>query len=480
MKKYLMKISGVHYAANNDSVAGQTETEEMHVRTRQMLAWLRDERPIVVLAAEPTNHWNPNAVTARARGRRIGRVADECLDVANGLLASSGRGMLTARVVDVAVKEHGYAMVEVYAEEASPVQSSKATDIEWDMWMSDGQPLLPPDEQLEAELEASFVLDTMLLPNMAEADFDELKEYVEIWMRGSGHDLSREARQARSMYLEMLESAQCTEVRQLAEPLKEQRTSMCGRNALDERCGLWWQQQLASADMKRLWHQWTVRHDGRLWNGLQQIDILLRHLPGELYNDIGQLDVMLARLYYMNTPRQALRSVITMLMLRELSCRELHVAMRPMTEDEYRQHSLVENPMDIPTTIGRELSYGESLNSKAKKQTIEELCKWLNEDFQQNAVKEANELDSDEARKYWQRLQKDGFVDAAHQLMPSTTRQQAMYIAEVFAERLGLKAKWKPFQELWGINNLAQEKNKFMETGKSPSRSQRIDKIFED
>ena len=39
---------------------------------------------------------------------------------------------------------------------------------------------------------------------------------------------------------------------------------------------------------------------------------------------------------------------------------------------------------------------------------------------------------------------------------------------------------YKPFQELWHINNLAQEKWEMQETGKSPARSEEIDKIFED
>lgn len=89
-------------------------------------------------------------------------------------------------------------------------------------------------------------------------------------------------------------------------------------------------------------------------------------------------------------------------------------------------------------------------------------------------------LDSEEANKYWQRLNKAGFVDANRQLMSKTTRQQAMYIAEAFAENLGINSKWKTFEKLWGIKNLAQEKNKFMETGKSPSRSEEIDRIFKD
>jgi hypothetical protein len=55
-----------------------------------------------------------------------------------------------------------------------------------------------------------------------------------------------------------------------------------------------------------------------------------------------------------------------------------------------------------------------------------------------------------------------------------------MYIAESFAEKLELKTKWKTFEDFWGINNLAQEKNKSLELGKLPTRSNVIDKVFED
>ena len=84
------------------------------------------------------------------------------------------------------------------------------------------------------------------------------------------------------------------------------------------------------------------------------------------------------------------------------------------------------------------------------------------------------------AMKYWKRLQKAGFVDEHYQLSPTTTRKKAMYIADVFSDKLQMRSKWKPFQELWHINKLAQEKWEMQETGKSPARSEEIDKIFED
>ena len=84
------------------------------------------------------------------------------------------------------------------------------------------------------------------------------------------------------------------------------------------------------------------------------------------------------------------------------------------------------------------------------------------------------------AMKYWRRLQQAGFVDEHYQLSPATTRKQAMYIADVFSDKLQMRSKWKPFQELWHINNLAQEKWEMQETGKSPARSEDIDRIFDD
>lgn len=89
-------------------------------------------------------------------------------------------------------------------------------------------------------------------------------------------------------------------------------------------------------------------------------------------------------------------------------------------------------------------------------------------------------LATEQAMKYWKRLVEHKFVDQHYMLLDSTTRQQAMYIAETFAEKLGLKTKWKTFEDFWGINNLAQEKNKSLELGKLPSRSDVIDKIFKD
>lgn len=98
----------------------------------------------------------------------------------------------------------------------------------------------------------------------------------------------------------------------------------------------------------------------------------------------------------------------------------------------------------------------------------------------ENEEKLSGVLASEEAMRYWKRLQEAGFVDERCQLKQDTTRKQAMYIAEVFAERLDIGSKWKTFERLWGISNLAQEKWDFQQTGTLPSRSKEIDRIFKD
>lgn len=99
---------------------------------------------------------------------------------------------------------------------------------------------------------------------------------------------------------------------------------------------------------------------------------------------------------------------------------------------------------------------------------------------EQEKAENYSELMSEKAMVYWKRLMELGLVDGNCKLLPETSRQQAMYIVEPFAEKLGLKKQWKPFEDLWCIKNLAQEKYKFQQTAVLPPRHQEIDKVFED
>ena len=391
MAEHQLLISGVHYGANGDSVAGHTETEEERLCTLELLSRIDSVRPVVVLSPDPSNHIHRNAIQARALGKRIGRVSYEDNERAWKLLRQTGMPMLLARVKDVSIKGHGYVNVIVEAEELQESLQPSALEIEWRLWLTD-LPLLPESEQLQAQQEVAYVLDNVYLPHLAEADFKEVKTYLDIWLENSWHDLSREARQKRSEYIELLLASPNKEMRQLAEPLKEQRRRLLEREPLDRLATVWWDARLESAEVKYLWQQWRLKNENKLWLGLRRIDTLLRQLPGELYGDIGKLDVILSCLYYLNTPRKAFQSIMALLMLRDLTCRELGIAMHPMTEDEYEADGRITNPMEMPTTIGRVVAFAETQCDKAQKQTIQLLAQWLRDDYEQSHPKEIEAL----------------------------------------------------------------------------------------
>ena len=108
----------------------------------------------------------------------------------------------------------------------------------------------------------------------------------------------------------------------------------------------------------------------------------------------------------------------------------------------------------------------------------------IHEDMKRIGIQQKSDyysiLKSEKAMKYWKRLIELGLVDNNCQLLPETSRQQAMYIVEPFAEKLGLKKLWKPFEDFWGIKNLAQEKWRFQQTAVLPPIHKEIDKVFED
>ena len=371
MKEYRFRISGVHYAANPEAETKRLpDTEEMHVRTCELLRKIDRERPLVSLFAEPSNLFNPDCIMAFSRGNRIGRVADECVGEVKSLLAQSEDPILFARIEDVAIRQHGHLTVVVEAEELTDILPLQSSAIEWGMWLRDDMMRLSPHKLVLAEKEAYYILKKHLMTNIDEADITDLKIYLGLWLEGSCHDLSRESREARSQFIAQLEKAQNKDVRLLSEQLKQQRTSICGRMALTERASEWWTERLESEEMQRLWMQWWLANEGLLWDGLRDIDEKLRQLPGQLYNDIGKRDIVLSRLYYMNTPRKALDAILTLLMLRELTCRQLDIEMKPMIESEYGSDKVVEecgetyteSPIYLSTAKGQKIDLIRVLN----------------------------------------------------------------------------------------------------------------------
>ena len=89
------------------------------------------------------------------------------------------------------------------------------------------------------------------------------------------------------------------------------------------------------------------------------------------------------------------------------------------------------------------------------------------------------ELVTSEAQPYWTKLREQGFIVAdGYALAEGVSANQATYIADRMAERLKIKKKWKLFQQLWGIHNMAQLAGSWKQTGKLPPDTRRIDDIF--
>ena len=328
-----IKILGVQFAANPGYKFGDPETEEMWMRTITLLTELRDRKPRVVLKAEPTNPHDEKAVMARAMGQKIGYVNRDQRDEVRQLLRLSKRGMLGAEVDEVVIGNHGYLYITLQCEETATTDQQEA-GFNWQGWHTD-IPLLLPTEELNAEEEAAFVLEEDLLPRLNEVNINELQDYLNIWMENSRHDMSQEACWQRQQYIRQLAESDRSEVRMMAQELEHQGACMCNRHRMEERVMEWWPRLVDSDEADNMWIRWRQQTNGQLWEGLRQIDEKLRLLPGNLYESIGQMETVFSQLYYLNIPRETLNSILALLVLREKTCHELGIEMRPMTEADY-------------------------------------------------------------------------------------------------------------------------------------------------
>ena len=333
MIEYQIKIVGAQFAANPDYHFGDPETEEMWARTMGMLSELRDMKPRVVLKAEPTNPRDPKAVMARAMGRKIGYVCREQLDLVHSILSLSKRGLLAGDINNVVVYKHGYLFIILRCNEPADIRPQNS-DINWSIRQADF-PLLPETEEMQTEDETSFMLEEELLPRLEDVNLTQLQTYLGWWMDSTRHDLSDEVSRRREAYIKQLDASKRDEVRRMADELKHQCTRMCSRHQLEERTREWWPRLVCSEEAERMWNTWLVQTDGQLIEGLKLIDATLRQLPGEIYQDIGRMEVVFSRLYYHRIPKEDLMAILSLLILRERTCRQIGIAMKPMTETDY-------------------------------------------------------------------------------------------------------------------------------------------------
>ncbi len=90
-------------------------------------------------------------------------------------------------------------------------------------------------------------------------------------------------------------------------------------------------------------------------------------------------------------------------------------------------------------------------------------------------------LTTPEAEIIWESLREGGFVvKDGYGLTERVSANQATYIADLIASKLGIKqSKWKMFQQLWNIKNMAQMAHSWQDTGKLPSRAKEINNLMQ-
>ena len=85
-------------------------------------------------------------------------------------------------------------------------------------------------------------------------------------------------------------------------------------------------------------------------------------------------------------------------------------------------------------------------------------------------------LCSEQAMILWKKAQDAGYVDANYQ--PLISRTQAALLADAMAERLGIKEKWKVFEDLWNRKNMRGDYTRAMNQQQSLSFQDKLKRLF--
>ena len=484
MATYRFKIVGVHYAVNPDSCTD--ETELMHQRTADRLRELDKTRPAVVLIPEPSNPVDSRAVMARVMGERIGYVDKTQLDTLHALLQAGGGLPLKAAIETVEARKHGWMTVCLEADEEVRIEPQNQSDSLWAEW-SCPLPVLPATDSQFAQIEAEVMLDDAFAPqstpsstvsflnsqplviqseaknledtkqkniqvdapeilppygrlddkmgdrgqeenNPCESvksvvNLNTIEQYLHIWLKSSLHDLSNEARLTREHYmmrLKELVSQNATAVSELSDrihkliyALEKQRTAICGQKRMNLRVDKWWKELLQSKEMEQLWGMWNLRSDGNSEQWGDELYPHLKALPNQLYAFIDRKKLLFSRLYYSSVPRKKYWQIVSLMLLRD----------RILMEESHR-----ENHSPVLGTPPQE------------EQT-------LNESF---TVVIPPELETPEAKKILDRLQKKGLLDADYQPKGLPQAKRGVLAWEL-CNFLGIKDCWKVMGTLWKI-----------------------------
>lgn len=372
-----IKCVSVRFFANPELGRGATETEEMCRRTIEVLEWLKEKQPIIVMMADAQNK-DSHCVQLRAMGRAVANVDKDAAPLIRGMLKASPTGKLITQITEVMVYRHGY----FYVKMPTVPQEFTAEEIgvDWSRWECD-TPLLLPAEIFMQEEELSLVIREVLLPDIEHTDSAQLSEYFTLWMQSIRFNHSREVALAMTEYVSILCADKREEVRQIGKELDHLRTKKGTPEVIGEMAGEWWDALLGAVtvdDSFALIRQRAMSEKCQLLSILEYVERLMRLMPGELYNDVGDAHRFFSHLYYLAPPVAALQGVLSLLAIRTLICRELNLGMEPCFESRIPEENDVRL---MPTTIGRVMDFAKDQCKKYEEvMTMQRLVDWLERD----------------------------------------------------------------------------------------------------
>lgn len=386
----------------------------------------------LTMQPQPENVKDPYAVRVREGRMHIGYVAVTDLDVIYQALRGSGKNRLRGVVVE-SNSDPAVLTVECEVERVDwdyePFDDSVYQD-----WHYDGLALMPKKlEQLQD------LTDDIIDGLEQKSASDDLRPLVETLLESSLYDMSREMTRARYRIERLLSARKEPELKVFADNMRQHKGWLMCHDDRDRVARYLFVELPSQLQQKGLEHS-HYTYDNRL----SELKSQLTSFPYQLY-DKFQCDPVdfLREVYYHHVPRRYLFQLLSGIVL-----------------------MILKGQVNIQRW-GREGDTNPIEEIKA-------LCK-------RNATNKLSDDDmllAEKAEKYWKKLQEGEFVDEGHKLLPTTTRQQAMLIANHFATKLKLRATWKPFERLWGIKNLAQEKWSHLETANKISRAEEIEEIF--
>ena len=386
----------------------------------------------LTLQPQPENVKDPYAVRVREGSLHIGYVAVTDLDVIYQALKGSGKNRLRGIVVESNPNPPVLTIeceVERVDWDYEPFDDSVYQD-----WHYDGLALMPKKlEQLQD------LTDDIIDGLESKSTGENLRPLVETLLESSLYDTSREMTRARYRIERLLSAHKESDLKALADNMRQHKGWLMCHDDRDRVARYLFVELPKELQKKGLEHS-HYTYDNRL----PELKSQLTSFPYQLY-DKFQCDPVdfLREVYYHHVPRRYLFQLLSGIIL-----------------------MILKGQVNIQR-------WGRDGDTKPIEE-IKALCKRS----VANNLSDGDILLSEKAEKYWEKLEEKEFVDKDHKLLPTTTRQQAMLIAEHFAMKLKMKAKWKPFEQLWGINNLAQEKWIHMETANKISRAEEILKIF--